>query len=103
MFVIRLLWTVFFGGLALVYFLIGVGDSHIGMTGPMFMLAIGFGPMALSIWGVRRDRAKFAAIQSKMLSAAGVAPGAGLDHAELDSGIAVNRAAKTLTLRLGEK
>lgn len=103
MIVIKLLWTFFVGGLALVYFFIGMGDSHIGMTGPIFMLAIGFGPMALSIRAVRRDRAKFAAIQSKMLSAAGVEPGTGFDHAELDSGIAVNRAAKTLTLRIGEK
>jgi hypothetical protein len=103
MFVIRLLWTVFVGGLALIYFFIAMGNSHVEMTGPMFMLAIGFGPMALFVWGNRRDLAKFAAIHTKMLAAAGVAAGTGYDYGQWDSGIAINTTAKTLTMRLGEK
>jgi hypothetical protein len=103
MFVMRLLWTVFVGGFALIYFFIAMGDSHIGMGGPLFMLAIGLGPMANAIWSNRRDQAKFAAIHAKMLSAVGVAPGTGCDHAQMDSGIAINMQAKTLTLRIGER
>lgn len=103
MVVIKILWTVFVGGLALIYFFIGMGDRHVGMMGPMFMLAIGFGPMGLSIWEVRRGRAKFAAIHAKMLAAAGVAAGAGCDYSQMDSGIAINRSAKTLTMRSAEK
>ena len=72
-----------------------------GMGSSLFLLAIGFGPLALIIRRNRRKQAKFGAVHVRMLAAAGVSPGTGCDHAE-DGTDVINRAAKTLTLCIGE-
>jgi hypothetical protein len=61
-------------------------------------MLIGFVPYGFGIKSRKQRLAKVASIQSAMLHAAGVTPDTGCNHAEQDSGIAINRQARTLTL-----
>lgn len=92
-------WALFVGGLGLIGLFSNVDVPKLVS---LIFLAVGFGPF---FW-VRRNRGKMAeanAAHAAMLASAGVAPGAGLDHSEDGSGVAVNRQAGTLSLRMGEK
>lgn len=100
LFVFVFFWTLFVGGMGVISLFVGHGNGGMGFT--LFMLAIGFGPLALIVRRGRSKKAKSGAVHASMLAAAGVAPGAGCDHAEDGSGVAINRAAKTLTLCIGE-
>ncbi|WP_295991966.1 DUF4755 domain-containing protein [Rugamonas sp.] len=83
-------WIFICGGLMAVF------GSHPG--GGVICVAVGVALHAFNIQSAKRRRASLAAIHSAMLNAAGVAPNSGCDHAEQDSGIAVNIRARTLTL-----
>lgn len=95
---ITLPWALFVGGLGL----IGVFQSGQSMFVALIFMAVGFGPLVVQIRRSRSNRAKAKAAHAAMLASAGVAPGAGFDHAEAGSGVAVSRSARTLSLRLGE-
>lgn len=64
----------------------------------LICILIGVALHWFNISSKRRVLAKRSAIQSAMLNAAGVTPNTGFNHAEEDSGIALNREARTLTL-----
>lgn len=70
------------------------------LIGLMF-LAVGWGPTALLVWFVVHRAGTREKAHAEMLSAAGVQAGSGLDHAEEGTGIAINKAAQTLTLLTG--
>lgn len=90
--VLALIWALVVGGGGLIW--IFTGNFFTGL----FFLAIGLGPVLLVRRMGKQKAAKLAAIHLEMLSVAGVAAGTGCDHSEGDTGIAVNKAAKTLTL-----
>jgi len=100
-FVFLFFWTLLFGGMGLVSLL--VGNPNGGPWQSLLMLAIGFGPLALIIRKSKRRQAESDAVHARMLAAAGVAPGTGCDHGEDGTGVAINRVARTLTLRIGEQ
>lgn len=106
LFVFVFFWTLFVGGMGVISLFFG-GHGGMGSTGGMgsslFLIAIGFGPLAFIIRRGRRKQAKLGDVHARMLTAAGVAAGTGCDHAEDGTGVAINRAAKTLTLCIGEK
>lgn len=92
-------WALVVGGLGLIGLFSNVDVPKLVS---LIFLAVGFGPF---FW-VRRNRGKMAeanTAHAAMLASAGVAPGAGFDHSEGGSAVAVNRQAKTLSLRIGEK
>lgn len=94
---ITVLWTVIVGGCGALLALIE-GSKIVALI----CLIAGFGPFML----VRRNRgmmAKADAAQEAMLASVGVSPGAGFDHSEDGSGVALNRHSKILALRIGEK
>lgn len=92
-------WALFIGGM-------GLGSMFMASQNKMIALifmVVGFGPLIMHVRRNRGRMAKADAAHAAMLASAGVAPGTGFDHAEDGSGVAVNRQAKTISLRLGEK
>ena len=96
---ITLPWAFFIGGGGLYDFL-NPGQSKIMA---LIFMAVGFGPLFMQVRRNRGIRSKSNAAHAEMLASAGVAPGIGCEHVLTDSGIAINRQARTLSLRLGEK
>jgi hypothetical protein len=88
---VAILWGLFFclGSLAF-----NGGESFI------FFL-VGCVPTGLLVWFLIHRASKREAAHTAMLQEAGVAQGSGFDHAEADTGIAINKQAKTLTLLIG--
>lgn len=62
---------------------------------------VGWAPTGLLVWFSIHRASKREAAHKAMLQEAGVAQGSGFDHAEADTGIAINKQAKTLTLLIG--
>ena len=96
-------WTLIVGGMAAAgswgaLFSSGPGPARLWL----FMLLIGFGPLALLIRSGRARKARWEALHSQMLAAAGVSKGAAHEHSEQGSAIAVNSRARTVTLLAGE-
>ena len=58
-------------------------------------------PAVLLIWYLGKRASNRQAAHAAMLQSVGVAQGTGCDHAEGDSGIAINKQANTLTMRVG--
>lgn len=83
-----ILWGLFFclGSLAF-----NGGESFL-------VFLVGCAPTGLLVWFLIHRAGKREAAHTEMLQEAGVAQGSGLDHAEADTGIAINKQAKTLTL-----
>ena len=90
---IAICWAIFFGVASLI--------AH-GFGAFLFFL-LAFAPVAALIWFKMQRTAKNEAAHSDMCTLAGVTAGAGFDHAENDTGIAINKVARTLTLRIGAK
>ena len=70
--------------------------------GFLVFLMIGWAPLAVILWLQRSGARNFQATHAALLSEAGVASGAGFDHVEDRTGIAINRATRTLVLTAGE-
>ncbi len=87
-------WTLFIGGPCVLFFF--VHDRNQGGAAFAALLA-GMAPLAGLMWFLQARRARWRREHGQMLAAAGVAPG-GLEHGEDDSGIAVDPAARTVTL-----
>lgn len=69
--------------------------------GVAFMsLVVAFAPLAMVMWLAMKLASNRAAGHAAALQAAGVEKGAGFDHTEGSSGIAINKEDKTLTLHL---
>ena len=92
-------WAFFVGGLGLLG-LFSVGQSKIVA---LIFMVVGFAPLIMLVRRNRGRTAKANEAHAAMLASAGVAPGAGFDHSEAGTGVAVNREAGTLSLRIGEK
>ena len=92
-------WALFIGGFGVAAFT----QPDLGKLVSLIFMAVGFGPLFMQVRRNQGRKDKFNAAHAAMLASAGVAPGAGCDHVLTDSGIAINRQAKTLSLRLGEK
>ncbi|RQO58487.1 hypothetical protein DBR47_12300 [Paucibacter sp. KBW04] len=92
-------WAFMIGGTAMSLFF----QPGPGKLGSLILMAVGLGPLFLQVRRnqVRKDRSD--AAHAAMLACVGVVPGAGFDHSEGDSAVAINRQAKTLGLRIGEK
>src|SRR5471032_1689869 len=90
MFLALLGWPLMIGGLMAIF------GRYPGVG--LICLLVGLAPNCFNIWSAKRKRARFAAIHSDMLVSAGVAANSGCDHPEQDTGVAINRQAKTLTL-----
>lgn len=69
--------------------------------GALAFFLVGWTPMGLLVWFVAHRAAKRDAAHQAMLVAAEVSPGAGFDHAESGTGLALNPQARTLTLLIG--
>lgn len=69
-----------------------------GFVAGMTFLAVGWGPTGLLVWYVFNRASNRENAHAQMLAAAGVPAGSGVDHAEDGTGIAINKAARTLTL-----
>jgi hypothetical protein len=67
----------------------------------LLMFFIGWAPAGLLVWFLIYRAGKREAAHTAMLQEAGVAQGSGFDHAEADTGIAINKQAKTLSLVIG--
>lgn len=91
-----LMWTgAIVGGLV-----VGLFVMEMTRMGFIAVLA-GLAPTGLLVWSlIKRAGGREAAHQS-MLQAAGVAQGAGFDHSEEGTGIAINKQGKTLSLLMG--
>lgn len=63
------------------------------------LMIVAIAPMGLLAWYVATRTNKRLSNHESMLQAAGVSPSDGRDHAEGGTGIALNKAAKTITLR----
>ena len=87
-----ILWGLFWSVLAL--FSRGGGEAF-----GFFLVA--WTPSGLLVWFLINRASKRDAAHKAMLQEAGVAQGSGFDHAEADTGIAINKHAKTLTLLIG--
>ena len=70
-----------------------------GVSSGLFLA--GSAPMGLLVWFSIHRASKRVAAHTAMLQEAGVAQGPGFDHAEADTGIAINKQAKTLSLLIG--
>lgn len=103
LYIVLFFWTLLIGGGGLLASCME-GSHQISGTFLPTML-IGFGPLALAMFIGRRKQGKKqgndADARMKLLAAAGVAAGTGCDHAEDGAGVAINRAARTLTLMAG--
>ena len=87
-------WTFFIGGFGLLFcFFHGPGDGFAAFC----VLLVGMAPLALMIWAGQARKARWARARADMLEAAGVGPG-DFHHGEDDSGIALNRSARAVTL-----
>ncbi len=96
-------WTLIVGGMAALGslgMLFSRGHGQAGVS--VFMLVIGFAPLALLIRSGRARKARWRALHAQMLSAAGVVRGAMHEHSEDGSAIAVNPQARTVTLMAGD-
>lgn len=89
------IWVIL-GRLLIVAGVIAVFRGH--PVGGFYCLAIGGAPQIILYVVKAREKERRASAHVEMLAAAGVASNAGWDHAEQDSGVAVNMAARTLTL-----
>jgi aldehyde:ferredoxin oxidoreductase len=69
-----------------------------GKLAGLGVLLVGWGPAALLAWFVVHRSGQRDKLHQAMLAAAGVAPGAGFDHAEDGTGIALNTATRTVSL-----
>ena len=96
---ITLPWAFFIGGTGTFSFL----NGGLPKFPALIMIVVGFGPLFMQVRRNQGRKDKSNAAHAAMLASAGVAPGTGCDHVLTDSGIAINRQAKTLSLRLGEK
>lgn len=65
------------------------------------MFLMGWAPTVPLVWFSIHRASKREAAHKAMLQEAGVAQGSGFDHAEADTGIAINKQAKTLSLLIG--
>lgn len=92
-------WALFIGGFGVAAF----SQPDLGKLVSLIFMAVGFGPLFVQVRRNQGRKDKFKAAHAAMLASAGVAPGAGFDHSEGGSAVAVNRQAKTLSLRIGEK
>jgi len=90
-------WAVIVGGFGLLVSMFGGHDGP-GPIGGLLFVAVGAAPLGLLFWLGQQRRAGWAEVHARMLAEAGVAAGSGYEHAEDDSGIAVNRQARTVTL-----
>ena len=87
-------WTVFIGGPGLLFCLFHRdGDGFAAFC----VLLVGMAPLALLIRSGQARKARWARVHADMLAAAGVGP-VDFQHGEDDSGIALNRSARTVTL-----
>jgi hypothetical protein len=87
-------WTLFVGGTGLLFCMFhGRGDGFAAFC----VLLVGMAPLALLIWAGQARKARWARVHADMIAAAGIGPG-DFQHAEDDSGIALNREARALTL-----
>lgn len=88
-------WTIIVGGTGL---LLAMFAGRDGATPGVIILLVGLVPLALMIWSSQKRKAGWGDAHARMLAEAGVPAGGGYEHGEDDSGIAVNRQARTLTL-----
>lgn len=98
-FFITAAWAFVVGGMGLMGLFMPGASKFVSLI----FMAVGFVPLVLLIRHRKGRQAGFKAVHASMLAAAGVAPGTGFDHDEDQTGVAINRAARTLTLRVGEK
>jgi hypothetical protein len=77
-----------------------IGSLGVKSDGPLLFL-VGCVPTVLLVWFLIHRASKREAAHQAMLREAGVSQGSGFDHAEADTGIALNKQAKTLTLLIG--
>lgn len=93
----RFLWTcaIFWG----LFFCIG--SLAMKEDGSIWLFLVGCAPTGLLVWFLIHRASKREAVHKAMLQEAGVAQGSGFDHAEADTGIAINKQAKTLSLLIG--
>lgn len=92
-------WALIIGGFGVAAFT----QPDLGKLVSLIFMAVGFGPLFMQVRRNQGRKDKFNAAHTAMLASAGIAPGTGCDHVLRDSGIAINRQARTLSLRLGEK
>lgn len=93
------MWTLVFGGMALVGtlgWLFSGGQAHGGYA--IFMIVIGFGPLVFTIRRYRSIKSKWTGAYSEMLRV--LATGGSIDyqHWQPNSGIAINRKTKMVGL-----
>ena len=87
-------WTIFVGLPGAVFFFFhGRGEGFAAFC----ILLVGIAPLVLLIWAGQARKARWGRVHADMLAAAGVGPG-DFEHGEDDSGIAINRSARTVTL-----
>ena len=87
-------WTLCIGGFGLLFCLFhGSGYGFAAFC----VLLVGMAPLALLIRSGNARKARWARVHADMLAAAGVGP-VDFHHGEDDSGIALNRSARTVTL-----
>lgn len=78
-------------------FVLDFGDGG----GALAIFLVGWTPTGLLVWFVAHRAAKRNAVHQAMLVAAEVSPGAGFDHAESGTGLALNPQARIFTLWTG--
>ena len=88
-------WTIIVGGTGL---LLAMFAGRDGAAPGVIVLVVGLVPLALMIWSGQKRAAGWGDAHARMLAEAGVPAGGGYEHAEEDSGIALNRQARTVTL-----
>ena len=94
-----IMWTLIFGGMALVGtlgWIFSGGQAHGGYA--IFMLVVGFGPLVFTIRRYRGIKSRWEGAYAEMLKSAGIQKGVDYEHWQPNSGIAINRRAKTLSL-----
>lgn len=89
------IWVIL-GRLLIVAGVMAVFSGH--PVGGFYCLAIGGAPQIIRSVIKAREQERRASAHAEMLAGAGVSPNAGWDHSEQDSGVAINMAARTLTL-----
>jgi len=98
LYIVLFFWTLVIGGFSFISLL-----NANSIPGSLLGMAVGLGPLALTIYLGNKEKKKFALIHSNMLEAAGVVAGQGLDYSQKGTGMAVNKVAKTLTLLIDGK